>query len=178
MTNEDLIPLIAVAVALPLILLRNRRPRPLNPDRMWILPLFVVVMIGFGLWASMTFAEPRPAPFDLLSWSILGLGLLIGAAVGWQRGRMVVIHRAADGALTAQSSPLGMILIIALLLVRQAMRPWLQQHAADWHVNPLAIQDAFMLFAVGLVVVQRIEIWIRARRILAGGRDDHLAVGA
>ncbi|GAA0649938.1 hypothetical protein GCM10009101_24470 [Brevundimonas lenta] len=173
-----MIPLIAVAVAVPLMLLRNRRPRPLHPNRMWIMPLVIVALISLGLWASMTYGQPAAAPFGPLSWLILAVGLALGAALGWQRGRMVVIHRLADGSLTAQASPLGLILIVALLLSRQALRPWMEQHAADWHVNPLAIQDAFMLFAMGLVVVQRIEMWIRARRILAGGTDEHLAVEA
>lgn len=45
-------------------------------------------------------------------------------------------------------------------------------------MNPLAILEAFMLFAAGTVVMQRIEMWIRARNIQHGGADDHLAVEA
>ena len=177
MTNQQLIPLIVVALVLPLVLLRNRRPRTLHPNRMWIMPLIIVLMIGFGLWATMTYGPngTPPAPLDAGGWAILAIGFLLGAVAGWWRGKMVVIHKDADGALKAQASPIGLILIVLLLLGRQALRPWLDSHAAGWHVNPLALQDAFMLFAVGLVVVQRVEMWIRARRILAGGSDDHLA---
>lgn len=37
----------------------------------------------------------------------------------------------------------------------------------------IAIADAFLLFVVGMIVVQRIEMFIRARRIQSGGGDSH-----
>lgn len=174
MSTEQLIPLIVIAVVLPLVLLRNRRPRTLRPQWMWVMPVIVVTLIGFGLWASATYGDPAHAAFDATAWVILAIGLALGGLAGWWRGKMVVIHKEPDGTLKAQSSPLGLVLIVALLLSRQALRPWMETHAADWHVNPLAIQDAFMLFAIGLIVMQRVEIYIRARRIQAGGTDAHV----
>ena len=177
MTTEQLIPLIVIAVVLPLVLLRNRRPRTLRPRWMWVVPAIVVALIGLGLWATMTF-DPEHAPFRPVDWVILAAGLALGAAAGWQRGRMVTIQRDADGVLKAQASPLGLILIVALLVGRQGLRALLEPHAADWGLNVLAVQDAFMLLAVGLVVAQRIEMYIRARRILAGGPDAHVVAQA
>ncbi|WP_332655155.1 DUF1453 domain-containing protein [Brevundimonas sp.] len=173
MTTEQLIPLIVIAIVLPLVLLRNRRPRTLNLRWMWVVPALVVVLIGFGLWATITF-DPAQAPFRPIDFAVLAAGLALGVAAGWQRGRMVVIHKDPDGALKAQASPLGLILIVVLLLGRQGLRAVLEPHAADWGLNILAVQDAFMLLAVGLVVAQRLEIYIRARRILAGKPDAHL----
>jgi len=177
MPTEQLIPLIVIAVVLPLVLLRNRRPRTLRPRWMWVVPTIVVVMIGFGLW-GMTYTDPAHTPFRPLDWAILAAGLILGAAAGWWRGRMVVIHKDPDGTLKAQASPLGLILIVVLLLGRQGLRALLEPHAADWGLNVLAVQDAFMLLAVGLVVAQRIEMYIRARRILAGQTDDHVVADA
>lgn len=37
----------------------------------------------------------------------------------------------------------------------------------------LAITDAFLLFVVGMIVVQRIEMFIRAHRIQSGVGDSH-----
>lgn len=173
MTTEQLIPLIVIAIVLPLVLLRNRRPRTLNLRWMWVVPVLVVVLIGFGLWATITF-DPTQAPFRPIDYAVLAAGLALGVAAGWQRGRMVVIHKDPDGVLKAQASPLGLILIVVLLLGRQGLRAVLEPHAADWGLNILAVQDAFMLLAVGLVVAQRLEIYIRARRILAGKPDAHL----
>ena len=175
MTTEQLIPLIVIAVVLPLVLLRNRRPRTLRPRWMWVVPAIVVVMIGFGLWATLFF-DPTHTPFRAVDFAILATGLALGVLAGWQRGRMVVIHKDPDGVLKAQASPLGLILIVVLLVGRQGLRAVLEPHAAEWGLNVLAVQDAFMLLAVGLVVAQRIEMYIRARRIEAGGTDDHVAV--
>lgn len=177
MTPEQIIPLAVIVAVVPLVLLRNRRPRILRPKWMWVIPLLVVAMIGFGLW-GMSYAEPGHAAFDALAWATLAVGLILGGIAGWWRGKMTTIEKATDGTLRAQASPLGLILIVVLLVSRQALRPWLEAHAASWHMNALAIQDAFMLFAVGLVVMQRAEIWIRARRIQAGGGDSHVEAAA
>lgn len=176
MSTEQLIPLIVVAVVLPLVLLRNRRPRTLRPEWMWVAPLIVVALIGFGLWGLSHTGQG--APTDPASLTVLAVGLALGAAAGWWRGKTVTIHKEPNGTLKAQASPLGLILIVGLLVARQALRPWMEQHAADWHVGPLAIIEAFMLFAVGMVVMQRVEMWIRARRIQAGGADAHVEIDA
>ncbi len=177
MNNEQLIPIIAIAVALPLVLLRNRRPRTLRPKWMWVVPAIVVALIGFGLW-GLSFADTTRAPFAALDWILLAAGLALGAAAGWWRGKTVVIHREADGTLKAQASPIGLILIVALLLGRRALGAWLEPHAAELGLNVVAVQDAFLLFAVGLVIAQRVEMYIRARRIEAGAADAHLEAAA
>jgi quinol-cytochrome oxidoreductase complex cytochrome b subunit len=175
-STEQLIPLIVIAVVLPLVLLRNRRPRTLRPEWMWVAPVIVVALIGFGLWGLSRTGQG--APTDPASLLVLAVGLALGAAAGWWRGKTVTIHKEPDGTLKAQASPLGLILIVGLLVARQALRPWMERHAADWHVSPLAIIEAFMLFAVGMVVMQRVEMWIRARRIQAGGADAHVEIDA
>ena len=177
MPTEQLIPLIVVAVVLPLILLRNRRPRTLRPRWMWVVPLIVVLLIGFGLWAPIYF-DPDHVPFGPVDWALLAAGLALGVAAGWWRGKMVVIQKTPEGELKAQASPLGLILIVVLLVGRQGLRALLEPHAAGWGLNVLAVQDAFMMVAVGLVVAQRVEMYIRARRILAGGADSHVEASA
>lgn len=75
--------------------------------------------------------------------------------------------------LKAQASPIGLILIVAVMLGRRALGAFLEPHAAEYGLNALAITDAFLLFVVGMIVVQRIEMFIRARRIQSGGGDSH-----
>lgn len=177
MTPQQYAPLIAIAVAAPMILLRNRRARPLTPERFWIMPLLISAIMVFALWGT-SMAPGAHAPFGPLSWAILTLGAGLGALFGWQRGRMTTIEKRPDGTLAAQASPLGTFIIIAVLAGRQAMRPWLEAHAGDWHVSPLAMQDAFLMFAWAMVVTQRVEMFIRARRIQAGGSDPHVEATA
>ena len=172
-TQEQLIPLIILAAVFPLILLRNRRPRTLRPQWMWVTPLIVTLAIGFGFW-GLSMSGRGDAPTDPVSLLILTVGLGLGAWAGWWRGKMTTIHKEPDGTLKAQASPAGLILILGLLLARRAIEPWLEVHAAEWNINPLAVIEAFMLFAAGMVAVQRIEMWIRARRIQAGQPDAHV----
>jgi hypothetical protein len=176
MTPQQYAPLIGIGVALVVILLRNRTPRPLRLQYMWIAPLLVVLAIGFGLWGMAQVPGAAHAPFGAGAWGVLIGGVILGGLAGFQRGRMTTIEKEPDGSLRAQASPLGLILIVVLLASRSALRPFLETHAADWHLNALAVQDAFLLFAAAMVIVQRIEMFIRARRILAGGSDPHVEV--
>lgn len=177
MSQEQLIPLIVIAVVIPLVLLRNRRPRTLRPEFLWVSPLIIVLIIGGGLFA-INASGKGALPVDPLSLLILAVGLGLGAAFGWQRGKMTTIHKEPDGTLKAQASPIGLIIVIGVLVARRALEPWLEAHAAEWHVNPLAIIEAFMLFAAGMVVTQRVEMFIRARNIRHGGTDAHVEVEA
>lgn len=171
---ETLTPLIAIAIAVPMILLRNRKPRTLRPERMWIMPVFIILLMGLAIWGtSMTPGMPH-TPFGPTDYLVLVLGLLLGGVTGWWRGKMTTIETHADGSLKAMASPLGLILIIILMAGRRAFAAWLEPHAGDFGLNVLAVTDAFLLFVVGMVVMQRIEMWIRARRIQAGQSDAHV----
>ncbi|MDP1911940.1 CcdC protein domain-containing protein [Brevundimonas sp.] len=178
MSPQVLGPLIGLAIALPLIFLRNRKPRTLNPQWMWVMPAIIVPLMGLALWGtSMDPATPHVA-FDGLAWAIVAIGLILGGAFGWGRGKMTTIEKHADGTLSAQASPIGLILIIAVMLGRRALSGFLEPHAAEWGLNALAITDAFLVFVVGMIVIQRVEMFIRARRILAGGTDSHVEAAA
>lgn len=174
MTPEQYGPLIGIGIALVVILLRNRQKRTLRPDRMWILPSIFTALIAFGLWGMRQASGVDLSPYAPVDWALIIGCALIGALGGWWRGRMVVIEKGADGTLQAQASPLGMVLIIALLTVRSFARPWLEGHADSLGLHIVAVEQAFLVLAGGLIIVQRIEMFIRARRILEGGTDEHV----
>lgn len=168
MTPEQIIPLAVIPVVLVLVLLRNRRPRVLRPQWMWVAPVLILIAIGAGLYFT-----PH-APFGPAAYAAFAGALSAGAAAGWWRGKTITIQKTADGTLLAQASPIGLILIVALLAGRTALRGLMESQASDWHIDAAVITDAFMLFAVGLVVAQRIEMFIRARAVLAGEADSHV----
>jgi membrane protein CcdC involved in cytochrome C biogenesis len=171
-------PLIGVAVALPLILLRNRRPRTLRPQWMWVLPVIIVALMGLAIWGTSMQPGATHQPFNAASWGVIVLGLILGGVAGWWRGRMTTIEKHADSTLKAQASPIGLILIVALLLGRRALSAWLEPHAASLGLDAIAVADAFLVFVVGMIVVQRIEMFIRAKRVQAGRPDDHVEAAA
>ncbi|MFN7128936.1 MAG: DUF1453 domain-containing protein [Brevundimonas sp.] len=178
MSPEKLIPLLVFPAVLVLVLLKNRRKRVLKPQFLWIMPAIVVPLIGLGIWGSSYSPHAVHAPFGPDAWAVLALGAVLGGVAGWYRGKTVTIEKEPDGSLMAQASPLGLILLVVLFAGRAGLRDVIEAHAADWHLNAMAVTDAFLVFAMGLIILQRVEMYIRAKRVLAGGTDSHVEVVA
>jgi len=154
-----LIPLVAIAM----IVLRNARERRLKVERLWISPLLFLVITA-GVFAS----QPPPGPAILAVDLVI---LVLGALAGWWRGRLTRITVDPEShALTSKTSPLGMLLILGIFAVRYGLRSLGAQTAGMLHVSALAITDALMLLAVGIVCAQRLEIALRATRLLNEAR--------
>ncbi|HEX8470257.1 MAG TPA: DUF1453 domain-containing protein, partial [Brevundimonas sp.] len=145
MTPQQYIPLIAVGVALVLIVIRNRAPRTLRPQFLWVAPAIIIPLMGLAIWGTGMSPGAAHAPFLALDWLVLTVGLLLGALAGWWRGKMTSIEKHADGTLKAQASPVGIILIVGLLLGRRALNAFLEPHAATLGLNTTAVADAFLV---------------------------------
>ena len=178
MTPQQYIPLIAVGVALVLILIRNRAPRTLRPQLLWVAPAIIIPLMGLAIWGTSMSHSAVHAPFLPLDWIVLAIGLILGGVAGWWRGKMTTIEKHADGTLKAQASPIGMILVVGLLLGRRALSAFLEPHAAALGLNATAVADTFLVFVVGMIVLQRVEMYIRARRVQHGGTDSHVEATA
>jgi hypothetical protein len=153
--------LIPLGVAAVIIVLRNSRPRELKIDRLWILPLTYIVLLGAALYEA-------PPPVTTLSISLLVGAFVIGAAIGWQRARLVQIHiHPETQALTSRASPIGILFIFAVLLLRYGVRYLAADGTAMLHVPVIAIGDALIVLTVAMLAVQRVEVWRRATRMLA-----------
>ena len=178
MMPQQYIPIIAVGVALVLVVLRNRAPRTLRPQFLWVAPVIIVPLMALAIWGTSMSPGAVHTPFSLADWAVLALGLILGGVAGWWRGKMTTIEKHTDGTLKAKASPVGMILIVVLLLGRRALSAFLEPHAAGWGLNAIAIADAFLVFVVGMIVLQRLEMYIRARRVQHGGTDSHVEATA
>ena len=107
-------------------------------------------------------------PLDPESIALLTAALVIGCAMGWLRGRSIKIDvHPETHDITARASPIGLVFIFALLAVRFGLRDFALETAPGLHLSFIAIADAFVLLAVGMMVVQGLEMWIRARQLLA-----------
>ncbi|HVY32936.1 MAG TPA: hypothetical protein VG960_00820 [Caulobacteraceae bacterium] len=150
---------IIMLVALGLVILRNMRGRRLRVEALWVLPVIMVALAGFVLAA-----EPKP-PLALAAG--LALAPLVGAAVGWQRGRFTRIELdPTTHSFTSRASPAGMIFLVLLFVARFGLRAYVAQTARNPALT-IAATDALLLFAVGLVCAQRVEMWLRCRKMLA-----------
>ena len=165
--NSQLLTYGVTAVVVVLVLaLRMRgmtRGRRLRLEWLWVMPaLFLLAAIG-------SIVQAPPTGVD---WAWLALAVVIGGVIGWYRGRMMRITIDPQShALNMQASPAAMIFLVALFAIRFGLRAVLQTQAASWRISPALITDVFVLFALGLFGVQRVEMALRARRLLGETRD-------
>ncbi|MBD3729687.1 MAG: DUF1453 family protein [Sphingomonadales bacterium] len=149
---------IGAAVAMVVLYFRSRRlvtPRPLTPGRLWIVPVLMA-----AIFASTLYQHP-PAGLD---WVWLVLVLVVGGVLGWHRGKLIRIWRDPEsGQVMAQGSILAVIFLVALVLIRFALRAGLAYEGAA--VDAALFGNLFIAFAVGLFGVQRAEMALRAKRL-------------
>ena len=148
--------LIAVAV----LAMRNRRPRRLRLEAMWIRPLIYLALIGLTFVAA-------PPPQGALAIAALALALILGVALGWLRGSMmrIDVHPETHD-ISAQASVVGMMLIVGLLVLRTSLR----NAATTTSIAGLpaaALTNCLILFAGAMMITQSLEMFLRARKLLA-----------
>lgn len=154
---------IAPAIAIVIIVLRGVRARKLRIEQMWIMPAVILAIAG------VTLVTQPPHRFSILVAEVFALG--VGLGFGWWRGRTTAINLdPATHELTSRPSPVGMALIASLFLLRFVLKDYAAAHARELHVGPADLAEIFLLFAAGLICAQRLEMWIRARRLLRDAR--------
>lgn len=152
--------LIIPVVVIALVILRNARARKLKVERLWLSPAIVMVLT-IAAFAS----NPPPGPLGLAV-DVAAVGL--GALLGWWRGRASRFTvDPATHEVTSRVSPAGMLLILGIFGLRYLLRLFLGDGASALHLTAAEITDSFLLLAVGVVSAQRLEWWIRARRMIA-----------
>jgi predicted lipid-binding transport protein (Tim44 family) len=157
---QTLIPLLVVAPIVALMLWRNMKGRRVRVEALWIRPAILLAMAGAAV------SQTKAASPGLVA-AMVG-ALAVGAALGWLRGRMTRISVDPETHLaTGQASPLGLILILALIGFRLGARYLLAENAGAMHVDVVQATDVLLALAVGLVAAQQLEIWIRCRRLIA-----------
>lgn len=153
--------LIGLAIAVPILLFRAARPRKLRVELLWVRPAIWLVI------AAASFAG-APPPISPLSIAVLAAGLAVGGALGWRRGRLMRIEVDPEThQMTMQASPAAMLFILVLMVLRAGARDAALGSLAQTHVPVSVVMDALILFSLGLMVVQGLELWIRGRRLLA-----------
>lgn len=153
-----LIPAAIIVVVVALRLRRMSQARPLQIGRLWIFPALYAVVCIYLL------VEFPPAPVGWL-WCVAALAA--GSALGWQRGKTMRItvdpetHR-----LNQKASLAGMAFLFVLIAIRAGARI----EGRAMHLDLGLVTVVLALFALGLFAVQRVEMYIRARRLLAAAR--------
>jgi hypothetical protein len=158
---QQMLPYLLPVIVLVLVLRRSLRERKLQAERLWVMPVLLLAVGGMSLIATW--------PASLNGVIVVLVALLAGSAIGWWRGRLT--HIAIDPrthVLTSRTSPLGVLLIGVVFAARYALRVYEVSHP----INNLPggaglIADALLVFAIGMIAVQRLEMWLRCQRLIA-----------
>ncbi|MCW3848978.1 cytochrome c biogenesis protein CcdC [Sphingomonas sp. LB-2] len=139
--------------------LRNvNRERPLKLGQLWIVPGIYAVVAGL-LFYSM--------PPKGMAMAYCLAALAIGGALGWQRGRMM--HISVDPAtqtLKQKASLASMFFLLGLIALRTVARV----EGSAWHFDVMLLTDILVALALGLLTMQRVEMYLRAKRLLEEAR--------
>jgi hypothetical protein len=153
------IPIAIFAVVIALRMRRMGQMRPLKLETLWVVPAMYLVVAALMFWQF--------PPFGWIAIACVS-ALLIGAALGWQRGKMMHIHVDPEThALNQKASPAAVFFLIALIAVRSGARTFLGQAGA---VSPAMLTDPLIAFALGMFTMTRVEMYLRAKRLLEEAR--------
>lgn len=162
---QSLGPLIGVGVAavfIALRFLRARKARRLRLEWLWVTPVLLI---------AMTVALLAQMPPHGWEWAGLVVAFAIGGGLGWYRGRMMTITLDPEThELNQQASPAALLFLLGLIVVRFGLREGLTAEAEAWRLSAAFITDVFVVFAMGLLTVTRLEMFLRARRMLTEAR--------
>lgn len=155
----------AVALVVWLRFRRMMRGQRLRIEWMWVRPAIVVIAA-----ALVVFLSSPPTGND---WIWMAVAFLPGVALGWYRGSMVqVTIDPATHELTSKASAAAMLFVVTLIAVRLGLRYVAFTESEAWNLDPVLVTDVSLAFFVGLVCVQRVEMTIRARRLLLAARAN------
>jgi hypothetical protein len=165
--QPDYIQYLPILIIVPVLLLRLRRSmkvQALKLSRLWIRPAILISM------AVLVLAVPVPGRPGLSLADVLWLALAaaVGAVAGWFWGRTTQLHlHPENGTLMQKGSMAGMIVLIVLLAARVGLRAGLKLEAGAWHIDVLLLTDLSIVFSAALFAVRGLEIYLRARRVMA-----------
>lgn len=154
------LPFVIIAVVLGLRLRSMSRERPLKVGTLWVIPVIYLALVGWMLFAL---------PPTIAGWALVAAGVAVGAVLGWHRAKLIRIERNAEtGELRQKASPLAMLLLVALIVLKLGARAIFGESAATQPgSSAMLLTDAFIGFALGLLSATRIELYIRAKQLLA-----------
>lgn len=153
---------IIYAVAIALFIWRWARPQKMSVARLWIMPIVLLALTGFSIYANM-YASVLQGELPPPDWQVAGV-LLIGAALGiplgFLRGRHSEV-RPTDrrGIMYVHSSPLIIIVWLAVFVLRAALRAYLP-HA---QTGAILGGDGLLAFAMAAVITSYYAIYQKYR---------------
>jgi hypothetical protein len=155
---QYILPIVIAGVILAFRARRMTQMRSLKIERLWIVPAIYLLLVAF------LYIKGPPSP---VGWAICVAMLIVGGAIGWQRGKLMEIHVDPE---THAINQKGSYAAIVFLVVLFAVKFLAQTGSQALHVNVAVLTDALAALALGLFTMTRIEMYLRAKRLLDAAR--------
>lgn len=169
------VPLLVLMPVLYFRMRRMSRARPLKLNLLWIRPVIFLVLGGIALAAPQLGAHGAGATLALTpgSGAVLAVAAFLGAVAGWYWGRTMAIDvHPEDGTLMVKGGQAAMLVLVALIVMRMGLRYGAALEAEAWHLDLVLITDASIVFSVFLFSVRSVEMFVRARRVMAAAKTQ------
>jgi membrane protein CcdC involved in cytochrome C biogenesis len=132
--------------------------RPLRIERLWIFPT-IYLLVCAGMLVQF--------PPTLFGWGLCAVALAVGVVLGWQRGKtMRITVDPETHQLNQKASLAGIFFLFAIIGLRAAARAG----SSALHLNVAMLTDTLVVLALGLFAAQRVEMYLRAKRLLDEAR--------
>lgn len=159
---KELAPYIPLLLVAALVLRRAGKPQKVNPGRMWIRPLILLLLVGTALIAG-----PFPG---LLIEALFALAAGAGVGVGYLRAHHQKLSiDAKTGRISSQTSTIGTVLVLGLFALRFGLRTVFPETSQHHHAATTATYatNGLLIFTVAMLVTNSILIWNRTRPLVA-----------
>jgi hypothetical protein len=149
---------IIYAVAIALLVWRMARPQRMSVLRLWIMPIVLLALSAFSIYANMYAAALQgvmPAP----AWQVgivLLAGAVLGVPLGFLRGRHSEVKPTERrGVMYVHSSPVIIVIWLAAFVARTALRAYLPHAQAGTMLGG----DALLAFAMAALITSYYAIF-------------------
>ena len=174
--SPDIAKYLPLLLVIPLVLWRMQRmsrKQPLKLNRLWIRPASVLVVCVMVIVLPQVL-HPRGMPvhgFGMMDLLAIAVAIPLGAVAGWYMGRTMKIDvHPEEGTLMVQASPIGLLVILGLVVLRLGLRAGAGYEAQAWHLNVGLIFEGLIVFSAALFTVRSLEMYLRAKKLMR----DHL----
>ncbi len=157
---QHYLPIVIIVIAMLFRLRGMKRARPMHLGRLLIGPVLLAVLV---IYLAVT------VPPDLGAAAIFAGAALAGAALGWQRARLMkIVYDPASDTFTLQQSPWAVALLIMVMLARRLLLPSVATMHGGVHApHATWVIDGLIGFGFGTVVARNFELWLRAKGLRA-----------
>ncbi|MFE4710170.1 hypothetical protein ACFRAM_04760 [Paenibacillus sp. NPDC056722] len=134
-----------------LVVILNLREKEIRPSRLWITP----VLFAYLMLSNVTTIDLTPG--SLLIYLVC---IVLGLALGAWRGKLQKVRVNPDtGKITSQGSVAGIVIFLAVMLIRHLAEYWGAHHAV------VAISTGLLFVSLANVFARRYFVYLKYKQL-------------